>query len=820
MSKTKKQYLAKLILPLAVKNLYTYKIPDEFLQDIKIGSRVVVQFGKSKLYTAVVYNIFEDFNSEINLKSIIQIIDKKPIVLSNQFKLWEWIAKYYFCSMGEVFRAAMPSGLKLESKSKVFIKTNNFYNLTNDEKIIVDFILENKKTIFIDDINKLFNNKKSTISIIKKLSDKGIIEVCETMQTKFKPKKVDFIKLNFDIINFDYKKNDILDSLKRAKKQYKAIINLIDFFIQNKKIELSKYEAVKISGESQSIINQLIKKDFLIAYKKQISRIVKNQKQTKKLPEFTDYQQIKYQQILDIFKQNKPVLLHGITSSGKTEIYIRLINEQIKKNKQVLYLLPEISLSTQIVSRLIDVFGDKIGVFHSKYPDSEKVELWNDLLSTQKKQIIIGARSAIFLPFNNLGLIIVDEEHDMSYKQQNPAPRYNARDTALVMSNIYKSNIILGSATPAVETFYNSQIGKYIRVELNKRYGNVKLPEIIISDMRKAYLKKQMISVLTPELYNEIIKTLENKEQIILFQNRRGFSPFIECSNCGWIPKCKKCNVSLSYHKYNNTLKCHYCGYSEKIPDKCPACKNTYIKTKGIGTEKIEDELKNIFTNAVIKRMDYDTTKTQTDFTNIINDFQQQKIDILVGTQMVSKGFDFDNVGLIGIINADNMMHFSDFRSYEHSFQLITQVAGRAGRRNKQGKVIIQTFDIESDILKYIQKNDYLSFYKSQINERKIFKYPPFYRLIEITIKNRNINNLNKFAYAFAKILFTKFDIVMGPESPSISKINNFYIKKILIKVSKTKTRSVVENNILEIIKGFILSKQILSSTIIINRDF
>ncbi|RLD48614.1 MAG: primosomal protein N', partial [Bacteroidetes bacterium] len=735
-----------------------------------------------------------------------------------QFDLWKWIADYYFCTIGEVFRAALPSGLKLESKSKVFIKNNDFQDLNNKEQLIINYISQSKKAVFIDDINKLLN-QKSSISIIKKLHEKGIIEIDETLQTGFKPKQVDFLKSNFDFKS-DKETNLIFEKLKRAKKQYNALINLIDFFIENPKKEFSKKELVKISGESLSIVNQLIKKDLLVVYKKQISRIIKGENVVKNLPELTGYQSEKYKNIIEAFNCKKPVLLHGITSSGKTEIYIRLINEQLKKQKQILYLLPEISLSTQIVSRLIDVFGDKIGIFHSKYPNSEKVELWNDLLTNQKKQIIIGARSAIFLPFSNLGLIIVDEEHDSSYKQQNPAPRYNARDTALIMSKIYNSNVILGSATPSIESYYNSQIEKYVKVELNKRYGDVKLPEIKIADMRKAYLKKRMISVFTPDLYNEIKKTLADGEQIILFQNRRGFSPFVECSECGWVSKCKKCDVSLSYHKYNNSLRCHYCGYSEKIPDKCPVCGNTYIKTKGIGTEKIEDEIKNIFPDAVVKRMDYDTAKTRNDFIRIIDDFQQQKINILVGTQMVSKGFDFDNVGLIGIINADNMMHFADFRSYEHTFQLITQVSGRAGRREKQGRVVIQTFDVENSILQNILINDYLLFYKTQIEERKIFKYPPFYRLIDITVKNRNINKLNKFSNNFAKSLSQKFDFVLGPESPSISKINNFYLKKILIKVSKTKNYSSTEKDLLSIINYYLSSKKMFSSIIVINRDF
>ena len=818
MSDNTKQHYAELILPLALQNFYTYKIPYEFLNDIKTGSRVIVQFGKTKLYTAVVYRIFTDFDDNIKLKSIEQVIDKNPVIFPIQFRLWKWIAEYYFCTVGEVFRAALPSGLKLESKSKVFLKSDNFTDLNNKEKLIADFISQNKKAVFIDDINKLLN-QKSSISIIKKLHEKGIIEIDEALQTGFKPKQVDFVKLAFEI-NSDDKINKILDKLLRAKKQYKALINLIDFFNANSKNELSKKDSIKISGESLAIINQLVKKNLLIVYKKQISRIAKGEKVIKKLPKLTDYQQNKYSEIVCAFNKKKPVLLHGITSSGKTEIYIRLISEQLKQGKQILYLLPEISLSTQIILRLLDVFGDKIGVFHSKYPDSEKVELWNDLLQTKQKQIIIGARSAIFLPFSNLGLIIVDEEHDTSYKQQNPAPRYNARDTSLVMSQIYGANIILGSATPSIESYYNSQTGKYVKVELNKRYGDVHLPEIILADTRKAYLKKQMISVFTPTLYDAIKKTLKEEKQIILFQNRRGFSSFIECSECGWVPKCKKCDVSLSYHKYNNVLRCHYCGYSEKIPYKCPVCKNTFLQTKGMGTEKIEDEIKNLFPEATVKRMDYDTTKTRNDFIRIIDDFQQQKIDILVGTQMVSKGFDFDNVELIGVINADNMMQFADFRSYEHTFQLITQVSGRAGRRQKTGTVIIQTYDIENKILQNIVNYDYKTFYKTQLEERKMFKYPPFYRLIDITVKNRDINKLNKFADYFVRILSEKFNNVLGPGTPAVSKINNFYIKKILIKIDKNKNRLSTENKLSSIISAVSASKNTHSSIIIINRDF
>lgn len=814
MCKKENQHYADLILPLALKDFYTYIIPNELLDKVKVGSRVVVQFGKTKLYTAIVYRLNSNNNTGIDLKKICQVIDDAPIVTENQLKFFEWISKYYLCSIGEVYRAALPSGLKFESKSKVFIKNENTTNISETENLIVNFIKQNKTT-YIDDINK-FLNKKSSVQIIKRLQEKDIIEIDEVAQNKFKPKCEKFISLNF---NLEIESNEILQKLKRAKKQYSATLNLIDYFLESKTKTLSKNEAVKILKTSNNILNELIKKEVLIQKSEKISRIKNYNQKENKVFKLSDYQEIKYNDILKSFEKQKPVLLHGVTSSGKTEIYIKLIQEELKKNKQVLYLLPEIAISTQIVSRLEAVFGDKIGVFHSKYSDSEKVELWKDLLAEKTKKIIIGTRSSIFLPFTNLGLIIVDEEHDRSYKQQNPAPRYNARDTALVISKLYKSNIILGTATPSIESYYNSKNGKYTLVELKERYGNIELPKISIADLRKSHLKKQMISLFTPKLYNEINNALNNKSQIIILQNRRGFSPFIQCSDCGWIPKCKKCDVSLSYHKYNNTLRCHYCGYSKNIPPNCPDCGNNLLNTKGNGTEKIEDEIKNIFPQAVVKRMDYDTTKTANQLIRLISDFKEQKIDILVGTQMVSKGFDFGNVDLVGVINADNMMHFSDFRSFEQTFQLITQVSGRAGRRDVQGKIIIQTFDIENSIIKNILNNDYISFYKNQISERQNFNYPPFYKLIEIIIKNKDINKLNKFSENFANVLRNKFEIVLGPESPSISKINNFYLKKILIKISKTKSYISVNNDILLIKDYYSSSKKKHSSILVFNRD-
>ena len=788
-----KSFFADVILPIPIPKLFTYHIPQNLINETKPGKRVVVQFGKKKIFSAIVKNIHSNKPTLYETKDILSVLDNAPIINDIQFQFWQWFSEYYMCSLGEVYKAALPSGLKLESETKVMPNPNfsNFSSFSDTEELLFN-ALENKNVLSIKEINSLIE-RKNPLPVIKSLMDKKAIFVEEKLKDTYKPKIEKYVSLNPEITND--KLNKIFDNLNKAPKQLEllmAYIKLSKFFQTTAVNEVKKSDLLKNSNAAQQTFTSLIKKNIFIEHEKTVSRIKNSDEPISKKNTLNTYQQQALKEIKENFETKDVVLLQGVTSSGKTEIYIRLINETIKAGKQVLYLLPEIALTTQIINRLKNIFGNKIGVYHSKFNDFERVEIWNNVLnkkSENKYDIILGVRSSIFLPFSNLGLIVVDEEHENTYKQFDPAPRYNARDAAIILAKLHNAKILLGTATPSIETFYNTKNKKFALVELKHRYLDIEMPEIIVADIHKATLKKQMKSIFTPTLLDNIQLALDNNEQIILFQNRRGFSPYLQCATCGWIPRCKNCDVSLTYHKYSNNLVCHYCGYTTKITNTCEACGSSTMQTKGFGTEKIEDEILIFFPDAKVARMDLDTTRSKNAYQKFIQNFENHNIDILIGTQMISKGLDFDNVSVVGILNADNMLYYPDFRAFERSYQLMSQVSGRAGRKNKRGRVIIQTTNPNHKIIKNVISSDFLGMFNSELIDRKQFRYPPFTRLIKITLKHKNIDALNKAAQKLANELKPIFgNRVVGPQYPVINKIQLFYLKTLLIKIEKTKS--------------------------------
>lgn len=774
---------AEVVLPLAISRNYTYRIPFELNQTIKVGQRVVVQFGKNKVYTALVYQISTEAPTLYEAKYIISVLDDTPLVTENQLRLWQWISSYYMCYIGEVMNAALPAAMKLASETKIILNREYEFDksLLNDKEFLVVDALELKEFLNISDIMKVLG-QKTVMPVIKSLNEKRIILISEELNDRYKPKLETFVKLH-RVYNDPNQLKELFSILERAPKQ----VDLLMVYLHLSKIRptLTKKELLEESGASAAVFNALVEKDIFRTEKKEISRFSEPEIELIKNFSLSAAQENSLTEIKEGFEANLPVLLHGVTASGKTQIYIKLIESCLKENKQTLYLLPEIALTAQMIQRLQAHFGDNVGIYHSKYNDNERAEVWQKVLKNQFK-IILGARSSVFLPFADLGLIIVDEEHETSFKQFDPAPRYNARDTALYLSHLHKASIVLGSATPSIESYYNATSGRYKLVTLTERFGGVQLPEIQVADLQQERKLKSMKSHFSSLLFNEIELALNKKEQVILFQNRRGYAPMLMCGTCGFTPKCINCDISLTYHKHDNKLHCHYCGFKDDIFYRCPACGSTQIEQKGFGTEKIEDELAILLPTVRIARMDLDSTRSKYGYQQLINDFEDRKIDILVGTQMVTKGLDFENVSLIGVLNADAMLNFPDFRAFERSFQLMTQVSGRAGRRSSRGKVIIQSNQPTHKIIEWVMYNKYEPFFKSELAERSGFHYPPFYRLIQIDIKNKNQELVNLSAEFLAKELRTQLGKrVLGPEVPLITRIRNYYIKTIMIKIEK-----------------------------------
>ena len=746
---------ADIILPLAVRGRFTYSIPEKIEKDVRPGVLVTVQFGGRNLYTGIVCNLHDKTPDFKNVKPIISVTDRIPVINELQLKLWLWISEYYICSEGEVMKAAMLSEVSINS---------------------------------------------------------------------YKPRLESFIKLTRNYTEEEL--NNILDKLKKAPKQQQALstyLRLTGYENGKKASQVGKSLLLSEAHSSTSALDALVAKGFLQSVSESVSRISENDSFKEPIKQLSEAQDAAYKSIKKQFQDKDIILLHGVTSSGKTEIYIHLIEEQLKLGKQVLYMLPEIALTTQIILRLKRHFGAVTGVYHSRFSDAEKVEIWKRVAEKDQMKnyrLILGVRSSIFLPFSDLGLIIVDEEHDGSYKQHDPAPRYHARDTAIMLAAMHNAKTVLGSASPSIESYSNAVNGKYGLTELNERFGFIKLPTIILANSREAYRKKLMVSHFTPELLQAMDEALGKDEQIILFQNRRGFSPYIECSECGWIPVCIQCAVNLTYHKGIGKLVCHYCGYTIDMPSKCGNCHSSGMVTRGFGTEKIEDEIKIVFPAARVARMDQDTTRNKNSFKKIIQAFEERRIDILIGTQMISKGLDFENLTVVGILNADNLLNYPDFRAHERSFQLMEQVSGRAGRRQKQGKVVIQTSDPANKIIRLVLRHDYVNMFRMQAEERMTFNYPPYSRMVKITIKHKERAQLNYYADILGKDLKEIFGKrVLGPESPVISQVQLWYIKTILIKIEREKPPAKAKQLIMEAIDRLEKEKGASSLRIAIDVD-
>ena len=811
-------YFIDVIIPLPLKNTFTYALTTEEFANIAEGMRVAVPFGKTKVYTGVVLAKHTTPPIKYEAKPIEEILDSNPTVTPIQLKFWVWMASYYMCSLGEVLKASLPSAFLLESETVVELnKTANidFSELDDNEFLIVE-ALQNQSLLRIQEIMQILD-KQRVLPILNRLVDKQAVIINQEIYEQYKPKVVSYVRLNA-IYKQDDKLHNLLDELSRAPKQREVIFKLFETSASEKKLQAS--DLAKLCNTSSSVIKSLVDKGILESYQIQEDRVQFEGESTLKDITFNAHQLKAYNSIQQSFETNSVCLLHGVTSSGKTEIYINLIKDVLAKGEQVLYLVPEIALTTQLITRLQSYFGEEVLIYHSKYSVNERVEVYNHVKNKTKGKIVIGARSSIFLPFQELGLIIVDEEHESTFKQYDPAPRYNARDAAVVLANLFKTKVLLGSATPSIESYYNAKHQKYGFVSLNKRFGDVLPPEIELVNIKEKYKRKEMSGHFSDRLAEEILNTLKQGEQVILFQNRRGYSPYLECLTCGESPQCPNCDVSLTYHSYKNQLRCHYCGYHIAMQLECMKCGSADLTTKGLGTEQVETELKTLYPDHNIGRMDLDTTRGKHGYEKIITAFENEEIDILVGTQMLSKGLDFRNVGLVGVMNADSLLNFPDFRAHERSFQMLQQVAGRAGRTKKRGRVLIQTYNPFHQILQQVSTNDYVGMYKDQIEERHQYKYPPLCRLIRFTFRNKDFNKVNEASLWFAKSMANTFkEHVLGPEFPPVSRIRNEYYKNVILKIPKQQSLSKTKEVIDKILKSYTAIGQYRGVRCVINVD-
>ncbi|MBR4917834.1 MAG: primosomal protein N' [Bacteroidales bacterium] len=827
-------HFADVLLPLPLPALFTYRVPYELDDAVAFGKRVIVPFGRSKLYSALVVRVHENA-PQVTAKYILDVVDDRPVISERQFQLWQWMADYYLCTLGEVMAAALPSALKLASETKIHLHPNFSGDVStlNPNELHIAEALTYKEIMTVDEISKAVNIQK-VIPIIKSLVDKRVVVTDEEVRNPYKAKKETYVRLGDEYAS-EASFMALLDQLNLSTRTAGQADGLLAFIMLTKgakgydfSARVPKSQVVCSSALTPARLQTLLKKGFLKTEEVIMSRLTDfSSRETADNIQLSEPQQKAFQQIHEQFGQFPVVLLHGVTGSGKTEIYIKLIDEVLKQGKQVLYLLPEIALTSQIVNRLRKYFGEKVGVYHSRFNEYERVEIWNrvleqdsDIANTSKYQLILGARSALLLPYQNLGLIIVDEEHDASYKQQDPAPRYHARDCAIVLGNMHKAKTLLGTATPSLESYYNVKQNKYGLVELMRRFAQSKLPDIWVVNMIEARKQRQVQGVFSDFLIERIGEALDKKEQVILFQNRRGYAVRMICNTCQTMPTCKYCDVTLTYHKKSRLLKCHYCGYAIDVPQVCPTCHSTDIEMKGFGTEKVEDTLAEIFPQASIARMDLDTTRSKNGYQQIISDFEQHKTDILVGTQMVTKGLDFDRVSVVGILNADALISFPDFRSFERAFQLLAQVSGRAGRKEVPGKVVIQSYQPEHPALKYVETNDFMAMYRSQIAERKEYHYPPVTRLVKITLKHPDEKVVTAAAQALAIPLREAFPgMVLGPEAPLVSRIQNYYLEDFWVKFPKDNKLEQHKKTLWQITEDFKLNKPFKSVRVVINVD-
>lgn len=779
---------AEVILPLPLNATFTYRIPEAMTDFVKVGYRVIVQFGAKKYYTGIVSSISHIAPEGFEVKDIVSIIDTHPIVKHPQLKLWQWISDYYLCALGDVYKAAVPAGLKIESET--IVELNSDFELSNEHQLnerelIIYQLLDHEGKLSPSEIEKK-TGFKNCIDILNRMLTMGAIIISEKLIERYRSKKETYVKIVAKQESEDIHR--LFEAVKGAKKQETMLLALIEMSGFSRKdselIEVSRAQLLERTGLTTAIVSALAKKGIIEIYQKEINRFKFNGVVTNKLPILSEAQSIALDEIHKSFTDHDITLLHGVTSSGKTEIYIHLISYILQRGDQALFLVPEIALTTQLTRRLQKVFGDRVLIYHSHFSDNERVDIWKKLLNGSEPCVIIGARSSLFLPFSRLGIVIVDEEHESSYKQYDPAPRYNARDIATVLASMHGAKTLLGSATPSIETYHKAKIGKYGFVELLQRYENVTLPKIEVVDMttsRKRYLTKGSFATNTIAASKE---ALEKGNQVIIFHNRRGFAPLARCKQCAWTPKCEHCDVSLTYHRFQHQLVCHYCGASYPLPNVCPSCKEPAVEILGYGTERVEDEVANLFPDHRILRMDLDTTRNKDGYENIIDDFSNHKADILVGTQMVTKGLDFGDVSMVAILNADSIINFPDFRSTERAFNMLEQVSGRAGRRTEQGAVIVQTSNPTHPIINFLKNHDYVGFFNHEIEERKLFNYPPFTRVIYIYLKHRDNNNLSEISTIYASRLRELFgNRVFGPEEPMISRIQSLYIRKIMLKI-------------------------------------
>ncbi|MDL2143177.1 primosomal protein N' [Flavobacterium tructae] len=814
-------FFIEVVLPLSLAKTFTYRVSDAEFHFIKKGMRVAVPFGKNKIYTALVIELHQNEPGLYEAKEIHQILDEKPIATEVQIKHWLWVANYYMCAIGDVYRGAFPSGLLLESETVVSYKTDAEVNqdeLSDDEYLVYE-ALQQQSSLRIQEIISMLN-KKNILPVLQKMIARNIIVLEEEIKEGYKPKLVRYVKLHAKYES-DNGLGELLEVLKNANKQKELVLAYFQIMASEKK-PITVKKLVEVSNSTSAAVKALIDKEIFEEYLLQQDRVLFTGRTTDDQLLLSEAQTRAFTAIKESLSEKEVCLLHGVTSSGKTEIYIKLIEEYLQTGRQVLYLLPEIALTTQLVSRLRLYFGDKVAVFHSKYSNNERVEVWKQTLeNSEKAQIVIGARSALFLPFDNLGLLIVDEEHEQTFKQTDPAPRYHARDAAIVLANFHKAKVLLGSATPSIETYFNAQADKYGLVSLTERYNNVRMPEILLVDLKDKHFRKRMTGHFSDLLIEEIGEALSLGEQIILFQNRRGYSPIIECMTCGHVPHCQQCDVSLTFHKHKNQLRCHYCGYSIAKPTHCHSCSSIDLTTKGFGTEQIEQELVTLFPKAKTGRMDQDTTRGKFGFEKIIDSFKNREIDILVGTQMLAKGLDFDNVSLVGIMNADNMLHHPDFRAFERSYQMMTQVAGRAGRSEKQGKVVIQTYNPNHNTIQQVTNHNYIGMYKEQLYDRQIYRYPPYFRIIKLTLKHRDFDKLKEGSMWLYQVLSQNLNMpVLGPEEPAISRIRNEYIRTILIKIPQNQHLVNTKKTIQKMLNSFEAVAQYRAIKVIANVDF
>lgn len=790
---------ATILLPLATQGSFTYRVPQELAGKVSVGSRVVVQFGARRYYTGIVASLHEENPLPGHkLKDISDVADQSPVVLPVQLRLWQWISDYYMCTPGEVMKAALPTGLKIESETRL-VRNKEFdtTNLKESEESILA-ATSDEKGCTIAELEKK-TGQKISLRAIRRMMDMGAILVREAINDTFKPRTEMHVRLAENYFS-EEKLNEAFSLLTKSNAQTALLTRYLDLAdapaaltLRNSKLlkEVSRHELC-MEKSADSALAALRKRGILTTYPFTISRLKgvshptgDEARSILSRQSLSPLQQEAHDKICSVFKEKNVCLLHGVTSSGKTEVYIKLIEETIAQGKQVLYLVPEIALTTQITTRLGRVFGEKMGVYHSKFPDAERVELWKRQLTPQACPLILGARSALFLPFHNLGLVIVDEEHEQSYKQQEPAPRYQARDTAIVLAHLCGAKVLLGTATPSLETYHNATIGKYGLVEMLERFGGVQMPEIIVEDVKELRRKKMMTSPFSPRLIEAVRLALAARQQAIIFQNRRGWSPVLECRACGWTPRCGKCDVSLTYHQSQNRLVCHYCGTSYEVPRQCPACGSTELRDMGYGTEKIESEAKRLFPQARTARLDLDTTRSRTAYEKIIASFSKGETNLLIGTQMVTKGLDFGGVTVVGILSADQMLNQPDFRATERSYQMMRQVAGRAGRRSGRGLVVLQTSQATLPIISQIAHGDYAAMFREQMEERAAFVFPPACRLVNILVKHRDENIAVHAAEELADMLRPHFGKgLLGPDRPLVSRVQMLFIRKIIVKAS------------------------------------